>query len=434
MMEARNKKSVCMIVQHYYSTDGRVRREAEALVQNGFAVDIIALREPDREKRYVLNGVEVHQIDLKKRRGGVVRYVFEYAAYLVASFVRLTRLDWRKNYAVIQVHNMPNFLVFATALAKRRGAKIVLDVHDPFPELFITKLGARPGGWIYKLLKFEERCSARFAHKVMATTVQSREALAENGVASDNISVIMNLPDRAIFNRERCEAPAKKADDPFVLLFHGTITARNGLGNVVRALPAIRKRVPNALFRVIGEGEFMDDLREFVDAQNLSESVEIRDLVPITQIPQEIVNADTVIWLPERDDFIDLVMSTKTIESLIMGTPVITTKTRCHAHYFDSGEIEFVEPTGFEQIAETVERLFELREAQRIPPFKEEMTRRPATAQKVLQKFDWEKDKAAYCKLISTLATSAGAASTRLIRKTFSIKPITSQQLETNSQ
>ena len=45
---------------------------------------------------------------------------------------------WRR-YAAIDVNTLPDFLVFAPALAKWMGAKLILDLHEIAPEFFMSK-------------------------------------------------------------------------------------------------------------------------------------------------------------------------------------------------------------------------------------------------------------------------------------------------------
>ena len=40
--------------------------------------------------------------------------------------------------------NIPDFMVFAAVFPKLTGAKIILDVHDIVPELFVTRFNALP--------------------------------------------------------------------------------------------------------------------------------------------------------------------------------------------------------------------------------------------------------------------------------------------------
>src|SRR5258705_9904494 len=85
-------KSVCILVQSVYDFDPRVRRKAEALVAAGYVVDVLALRADNGKKNYVLNGVTVHTLSLGKKRGSVIRYAYEYAAFFLWAFVRVPLL------------------------------------------------------------------------------------------------------------------------------------------------------------------------------------------------------------------------------------------------------------------------------------------------------------------------------------------------------
>ncbi|MCK5944804.1 MAG: glycosyltransferase, partial [Planctomycetes bacterium] len=102
---------VCMVVHAYYEGDARVRRYAESLVANGHDVDVLALRARDKPRVEQIRGVRLERLPLSRRRGGTLRYLFEYLWFtLLCGWV----LTWRaRRYDVVHVHNMPDFLVFA---------------------------------------------------------------------------------------------------------------------------------------------------------------------------------------------------------------------------------------------------------------------------------------------------------------------------------
>src|SRR5437870_5347112 len=99
-------ESVCFVTQSDYQVDPRVRRKAEALVEAGYAVDVLALRPPGGEQSYTLNGVNVRTISLGKKRGSLPRYIFEYAAFFLWAFVRVPLQMRRRQYAVIDVNTL----------------------------------------------------------------------------------------------------------------------------------------------------------------------------------------------------------------------------------------------------------------------------------------------------------------------------------------
>ena len=51
----------------------------------------------------------------------------------------------RHRYDLIYIHNMPDILVFSALVPKAFGAKVILDQHDPMPELMMTIFNLKAG-------------------------------------------------------------------------------------------------------------------------------------------------------------------------------------------------------------------------------------------------------------------------------------------------
>ncbi|HEB53494.1 MAG TPA: glycosyltransferase WbuB, partial [bacterium] len=115
---------VCMVVHAYYEGDARVRRYAESLAARGNEVDVLALRAPGKPAEERLRAVQVHRLPLSRRRGGTLRYLFEYLWFTLLCGLVLARRCRR--YDVVHVHNMPDFLVFAALLPRLFGRAVLL--------------------------------------------------------------------------------------------------------------------------------------------------------------------------------------------------------------------------------------------------------------------------------------------------------------------
>ena len=77
---------ICMVAFTHYSTDTRVRREAEALADRGDEVDFLCLVEEGRENIRMLNGVRLHQLPIGRYRGSsALTYLSKYALFFLAS-------------------------------------------------------------------------------------------------------------------------------------------------------------------------------------------------------------------------------------------------------------------------------------------------------------------------------------------------------------
>src|SRR5215510_8959060 len=110
---------ICMIAYTFYACDPRVRREAEALAERGDAVDFICLKEAERSMQRDYHGVRLYPISAGRYQGGsAVAYMAKYISFFLRSSLLVTRLHLRNRYDIIQVHTMPDFLVFAALIPK----------------------------------------------------------------------------------------------------------------------------------------------------------------------------------------------------------------------------------------------------------------------------------------------------------------------------
>ena len=98
---------------------------------------------------------------------------------------------------------MPDALVFAALRPKLRGAPIVLNFHDTFPELFATLFDRPPGHPLVRLIRAEERLSAALADGHVFVTAEARDLLRARGVAAERTQIVMNTPDERVFGERR---------------------------------------------------------------------------------------------------------------------------------------------------------------------------------------------------------------------------------------
>ena len=80
--------NILMIAYTNYSTDPRVMREAEALVNVGYDVDFLALKRNGEPKKEVINGVNVIHLNQYRYRGNSnILYLFSYILFFYRVFL-----------------------------------------------------------------------------------------------------------------------------------------------------------------------------------------------------------------------------------------------------------------------------------------------------------------------------------------------------------
>ena len=135
-----------MLEHSYYEEDPRVRREAEALAAAGRPVE--CSRSDGRGSRHGHGrGRGRSSTAVQRHQGARLRvYLREYLSFFVRAMVALTRSPIRRRYALVQVHTLPDFLVFAALPLRLAGVPVILDLHEAMPEFFSARFGSRPSG------------------------------------------------------------------------------------------------------------------------------------------------------------------------------------------------------------------------------------------------------------------------------------------------
>ncbi len=357
-----------MVVHAYYPHgETRVQREAEALVKAGWEVDVICLRQPREPSRVRYRSVEVHRMPVRRWRGGVARQLANYVHFLVLATLRLNRLDRRRRYATVQVHNVPDFLVFSALTAKLRGSRVLLDLHDLMPEFFAARSPGRVSSLLSGLILAQERAACRFADHVITVSEHWREALAERGVDRDRCSVVMNVADPAIFAHVDPEDRPAPSPGGLKLIYHGTIPERYGLDLAIRAVHLVRQQFPDTHLTIVGSGEHLPELVRLVGELELDGSVSFLRGRIAEKLPELISAADLGI-VPYRDDpFTDGLLPTKLMEYAAVGLPAIAARTSAIESYFENTMVEFFTPGSVDdlvrcllQLSRSPERLMEL--------------------------------------------------------------------------
>ena len=388
------RKRVCMLVYSNYEADGRVRRYAETLARRGDHVDVIALDDgAGRLGETGISGVTVHRIQHRERNE---RSKWTYASrllrFLLASSVFLTRRQDRVRYDLVHVHNVPDFLVFAAWYAKWGGAKLILDIHDIVPELFADKFSTSKDRIYGKVLKAIKKISTAFADHVIVANHLWRAKLIARSVSADKCSVSLNYVDPAIFFPH----PRTRTDDKVVIAFPGTFQWHQGLDIAIQALTEVRKQVPNVELHLYGSGRLEPDLRALAARLGLNGNVRFFGSVPLDRIPEIMANADLGVVPKRADGFGNEACSTKIMEFMSQGVPVIASRTKIDTYYFDDTVLRFFPSGDVQGLADAMLELIRSKDR------RDSLT---AHAKEYMARNTWEVHKQDYFDLVDSLTS-----------------------------
>lgn len=320
-------------------------------------------------------------------------YIRRYLTFFAAAATRSLRLHLANRFDVVHVHTMPDFLVFSAIGPKLLGAKVLLDVHDLMPELYASKFGIK-SRWMIRVLKVVERLSVAFADAAVAVHQPHLDALVGHGNPAKKFTIVMNLPDPAIF---RCRNGHSKARE-FTLIYHGMVGTRNGLDVAVRAVAIVRDQIPGLRLQIIGDGDDFGRVRDLVDELDVSDAVQLEQgLRPIEDLIPALEHATLGVVPIVDDPFTKYMLPVKLLEYVALGMPVIASSTETIRAYFTDDMLAFSRPGDAQALAE---RIIELHGDP------ERQASLAAKASQFTEEHNWPREKKSYYHLIDSMVTS----------------------------
>jgi glycosyltransferase involved in cell wall biosynthesis len=349
-----------MIMFSFYPSDPRPRRAADALLREGASVDLICLADEESSKSELLNGVNVRRVAVKHRRGGKFGYAYQYFAFILIAAAIVARRTLKRRYDLVYVHNMPDVLILSALIPRALGAKVILDLHDPMPELMTTIFGLEEGSFSVLLIKWLEKWSLSRAHLVITVNEACRRIFAARSCALGKIGVVMNAPDGELFPlrspRSYADGVSPPQGRPFIIMYHGSLVERNGLDLAVKALVQVRRAVPTAELRIYGKKtSFLDQVLRETANLGLQEAVHYLGPRRLEDLARAIEDCDVGVIPNQRNAFTDINTPTRIFEYLALGKPVVAPSTPGIQDYFSPGSLLFFEPGDIDSLARKIE-------------------------------------------------------------------------------
>lgn len=397
-----NRGRVCMISYSYYETDNRVRRYAETLVKEGYVVDAYSLRrEAGQPAREVLEGVTVYRLQSRRKdERDAVDHLKRQFGFALRSARLLARKQRVQPYDLIHIHNPPDFMVFAAWGAKRKGAKVILDIHDIVPELYCNKFQSSGVSMVAHALKWVEKLSMRLADHVIVSNHLWHETLVARSVAREKTSVFVNHVDSNIFYPR----PRTERDDRFLIVFPGSLSWHQGVDIAIKAFAKVETDLPQAEFHIHGVGSAKPALLKLIEELGLQEKVLFRPIVPLEEVADIMAHANVGVVPKRADSFGNEAYSTKIMEFMSQGTPVIAARTKIDNYYFDDSVICFFEPGNVDELASRILRIA------RDHGYREQLR---ANALDYAERHGWDRKKHEYLKIVSDLLVDASTCPSR---------------------
>jgi glycosyltransferase involved in cell wall biosynthesis len=323
----------------------RVLREARAAVAHGYDVDIVAMRQPGEPAREWVEGCRVFRLPVAAGQRSRSRVAYEYLVFFLLATGWLMR-SVIKPYRVIQVHNPPDFLLAAGLLPRLRGSRLVFDVHDFAPELFLMHFRRAPQ-LIVRTLYSMERWAFRRADLVLTVNESYRRRISEKRGRNGGVAVVLNSLDEGLLPKQ---TPSQS--EYFRVVTHGTLNQHYGVDVLVDAFAILRDRQPNARLEIYGDGDAVPLIRRRIAALGIGSVTTFEGrYLPQREALGRVIGASVGVvanlGLPRNHEALPV----KLLEYVALAIPVVASDLAAIHDYFSEDEIVFYPPGDIEALA-----------------------------------------------------------------------------------
>jgi glycosyltransferase involved in cell wall biosynthesis len=150
-----------------------------------------------------------------------------------------------------------------------------------------------------------------------------------------------------------------RTGEEFVICYPGTLSRHQGVDIAVEAVGLLLERTPGLKFLIIGDGPERENLKRQIAERGLDERVSLTGLIPLEKVAEIMATIDLGVVPKRKEGFGDIAFSTKIMEFMAMGVPVLASRTRIDEFYFGDGLVEFFESGNAEDLAEKILALIE---------------------------------------------------------------------------
>lgn len=128
------EKSILMLLSNAFNPDPRVHREAVALVEDGYNVEILCwdrdLKAPLRE---IVDGINVERIYLRSTHGRGTTQAFFLFLFWIKALLKILN----KKFDIVHAHDFDT-LPLGYVISKLKNAKLLYDAHESYIDMLLN--------------------------------------------------------------------------------------------------------------------------------------------------------------------------------------------------------------------------------------------------------------------------------------------------------
>ena len=377
-----------MVLGHNFPTDIRVQNEAESLIKASHDVGIVAFSNYSEDRVIEFKKIKVYQTAVSKfilnkmlGLAGMFSWLDKFTAKKVSEILET------ESYDAIHLHDLYLFGC-VPILREKYNLLYVGDMHENYVEVvkdyhwaskFPNNLLVSKEKWIQREKEWLPKMD-----KVITVSEGIRTRIESKGVPKKNTFVVPNSISTDVFdNFEFDESIIDRLKGTFNIIYVGGFVSNRGLEHVVKAMPELRKKIPDIRLILVGDGDMMEYLQELTKELKL-EGVVLFEGRHTHEKIKSYLSASNIGLVPfKRTPQTDNSSSNKVFQYMYYELPIVSTNCTSLQTLIDKEKCGLIYES--ENIEQFVDKVFYLYQN------KKEAKKMGEVGKKaVIQKYNWD--------------------------------------------
>jgi glycosyltransferase involved in cell wall biosynthesis len=326
-----------LLENNSYTSDSRVRKEAESLTRAGYRVTVICQGKERRFRRATINGVAVWSYPPPRDGDGLIGYVVEYGYSLAVAFLLSVYIYITNRFSVIHAHNPPDLYVLIALPFKLLGVRFVFDHHDLAPELYMyARFGQSGNRLVFRALQFFEALTCKLADQILTANESHKQvALRRSNVRPEKFAIVRNGPLLKTFV-PTARPIQLQGKDRFIIGYVGMIGYQDGADNLIRMIGHLVYSLQRTDIHcvVLGKGAALESVIALAERLRVRVYISFIGWVEPDEVPDYMASFDVCISPEPSSAYNNYTTMIKIPEYMSFARPVVAfdlPESRCSA-------------------------------------------------------------------------------------------------------
>lgn len=308
-----------------------------------------------KNRKQTINGVKVvRSLLLPRGKGGGLRLFANYYSFAFFASVKAFFLGLNNHFDAIIVHEPSPITQYYPALLINKIWKtpVYFWVMDLWPESLSIAGGIKNKF----VLNYYTNVVKKFytnSEKILITSKGFRGAINEKGNFNDKIVYFPNWAEDSISEGNK-DFPIPPIPAGFKVMFAGNIGEAQDLDNIMRAALELKDN-KHIQFILVGDGRKMPFVKEFVEQNNLNETVHIMGRFPVESMSSFFDKADVMLVTLKDDPIFNLTVPAKLQAYMSASKPIVAMLNGEGSENVIDADCGFIVPAGdYVSLSETL--------------------------------------------------------------------------------